>query len=96
MLYDKDAICQAIREKKILTFTYNQKRRSAEPHVLGYNNDGDLTLGAWVTTGVPTPGWRDFHVAKLSGLSIAEAHFERPRPIYNPNDSTLARIICQL
>ncbi len=89
-------ICEAIRDKRVLRFIYNAKVRTAEPHALGYDRDGDLTLSAWLLTGTKPAGWRDFHVAKLSGLTITDARFERPRPGYTPNDSTLERIVCRL
>jgi len=88
-------ICAAIQARQTLTLSYKGSQRTVEPHLLGYDSDGDLTLSAWQVTGT-NPGWRDFHVAKASGLSKAGGNFAGPRPGYNPNDSTLQRIVCRL
>ncbi len=35
-------ICEAIRDKRLLSFTYKYLHRVVEPHILGYDSDGDL------------------------------------------------------
>lgn len=92
----QDTICKAIREQKLLSFMYSGRRREVEPHLLGYDSDGDLTLSAWQLEGGSGQGWRDFHVSKLSGLTIGLTGFAGARPGYNPNDETIARIVCRL
>jgi len=89
------AICQAIENRSVISFIYDGRRRTVEPHTLGYDKEGDLTLTGWQLSGGSGVGWRDFHVAKLSALSTTGVNFERPRPGYNPNDSTLSRIVCR-
>jgi hypothetical protein len=74
-----DTICQAIKEKRVLSFMYDLERRTLEPHVLGYDRDGELKLSGWQLSGGSCKGWRDFQAAKLTGLAITDAHFERPR-----------------
>ena len=86
----------AIGMRSIIEFTYDGSRREAEPHLVGYDADGDATLSAWQLSGGSGQGWRDFHLDKLSGLSITRQTFLRARPGYNPNDSTLVRIVCHL
>ncbi len=92
----QDTICNAIREQKLLSFMYSGRRREIEPHLLGYDSDGDLTLSAWQLEGGSGRGWRDFHVSKLSGLTIGLTGFSGARQGYNPNDETIARIVCRL
>ena len=89
-------ICDAIRERKLLSFLYQGKRREVEPHLLGYDSDGDLTLSAWQLSGGSGQGWRDFHVSKLSGPTKSLTRFLGARPGYNPNDRTLRQIVCRL
>lgn len=91
----KEQICEAIRNKRVISFSYKMQVRVVEPHLLGFDGDGDLTLSAWQTSGLK-PGWRDFHVAKLSGLSATGQTFAKSRPGYNPRDETLERIVCRL
>ncbi len=89
------SLCDAIRDRLVLSISYKGEMRTIEPHLVGYDRDGDLTLSAWQTSG-PRPGWRDFHVAKLSALSTTGRTFAGARPGYNPNDKTLTRAVCRL
>ncbi|WP_367275167.1 WYL domain-containing protein [uncultured Erythrobacter sp.] len=89
-------ICDAIRDRQVISFLYKGRTRTVEPHLVGYDNDGDLTLSAWQLSGGSGQGFRDFHVSKLSGLTISPQTFAGPRPGYNPNDKTLSRIVCRL
>ena len=92
----QQTICDAIAGLQVISFTYNNRIRTAEPHLLGYDHDGDLTLSVWQLSGGSGKGFRDFHVAKLTGLATTGAKFAGPRPGYNPNDKTIARIVCRL
>jgi len=89
-------ICDAIRDKRIISFRYKGAIRTVEPHLVGYDSDGDLTLSAWQLSGGSGQGFRDFHVGKLSGLTITDQAFAGPRRGYNPRDRTLDRIVCRL
>lgn len=91
-----DFICTAIANRSVIEFQYKGQSRTVEPHLLGVDSDGDVTLSAWQLSGGSGQGFRDFHVSKLSGPSTTGATFSGPRPGYNPNDSTLVRIICRL
>jgi predicted DNA-binding transcriptional regulator YafY len=89
-------ICTAINSKSIITFRYDEAVRRVEPHQVGYDHDGDLTLSAWQLSGGSGVDWRDFHIAKMSGLSITGEHFSGPRPGYNPRNRKMRRILCGL
>lgn len=91
----RDTICAAIKNKEVLSFTYSRTVRTVEPHLLGYDGDGDLTLSAWQLSGTGT-GWRDFHVSKLSGLATTGDSFAGPRRGYNPHDETIGQVVCCL
>lgn len=91
-----DKICKAIQAHSILTFRYKGSIRTVEPHTLGYDGDGDLTLCAWQLSGGSGVGFRDFHVQKLSELSTAQQSFSGARPGFRRGDQTLSRILCQL
>ena len=71
-------ICKAIRERRVLSFLYSGTRRTVEPHLLGYDSDGDLTLSAWQLIGTGQ-GWRDFHVSKATVLTITDKTFASAR-----------------
>jgi len=90
----QDIICEAIQGKQLLSFMYENRLRTVEPHLLGYDHSGDLTLSAWQMSGGSGRDWRDFHVSKLSSLAIAQGRSEVPRPGYNPRSEKMARVIC--
>ena len=92
----RDVICGAIAKKKIISFHYDGRLRRVEPHLLGYDIDGDLKLSAWQLSGGSGVGFRDFHVAELSGLTISSDSFAGARRGYNQNDSTMKNIVCRL
>lgn len=92
----QSVICEAIKARRVVTFLYAGKARTVEPHLLGYDKDGDLTLSAWQRSGGSGVGFRDFQVAKLSGLATTAESFERARPGYNPADRTMPRVVCRL
>jgi hypothetical protein len=89
-------ICSAIKSKNIITFLYDGSRRKVEPHQVGYDHSGDLTLSAWQLSGGSGVDWRDFHIAKTSVLSITTERFVGPRPGYNPRNRKMSRILCGL
>lgn len=89
-------VCAAIRDRRLIEFSYKSKRRVVEPHLLGFPASGKLTLSAWQLSGGSGESWRDFHVAEMSNLSMLDEEFSGPRPGYNPNDRTLERIVCRL
>lgn len=89
-------ICEAIRDRAVISFHYKGLIRTVEPHLLGYDSDGDQTLSAWQLNGGSGQGWRDFHTAKITELARTGAHFSAARHGYNPNDQSLSQIVCRL
>lgn len=87
---------RAIEERLVVAFTYDGSARVAQPHALGYDLSGDLTLSAWQTSGRSGEGWRSYHVSKVSGLSIGPATFEGPRPDHNPSGLGFSRVLIAL
>lgn len=89
-------LCNYIRRREVLYFVYDGAGRTVEPHLLGTDADGDLTLSAWQRSG-PTPsGWRDFHVKKMRNISPVGRNFRSARPGYNREDTTIQNIICRV
>ena len=90
------AISGAISRRHVISFSYDGRQRVVEPHLVGIDRDGEMTLIAWQLSGGNGEGWREFHADKLSGLSTTGKRFSDARPGYNPNDPKLDRIICRL
>ncbi|MCF8054431.1 MAG: WYL domain-containing protein [Deltaproteobacteria bacterium] len=73
---------QAIREKRLLKFTYSGHPRIVEPHVLGVNGGVTQFLGYQVdgsSSSGSIPAWRRFDIPRISGISIREGTFSGPR-----------------
>lgn len=85
-------IIDAIRNRRVINFTYDGERRSAEPHCYGIDTKGHEALRAWQRN----KGWRLFHLSEIRQLSVDAATFTGPRPGYNPNDKHMQRIIVAL
>jgi predicted DNA-binding transcriptional regulator YafY len=95
-MVSSQVVCAAIQARQVVTFTYKFKVRTVEPHAVGYDSDGDLTLCGWQLAGGSGQDFRDFHLDKATSFSTTGTTFAMPRPGYNRNDPTLSRILCQL
>lgn len=89
-------ICQAIDERRVLSFIYKASVRTAEPYILGYEQHGHLTLSAVQRTGGSGIGFRTFPIDGISALKVTEKKFSGTHPEYNPRDRFFARIICKV
>lgn len=73
----------AIRDKRLVTFVLDRRRRVAEPHDYGIMNRVPR-LFFWQTGGEsrsrPPTGWRWATLAKISQLEILDQTFAGPRP----------------
>ena len=79
-------LTRALREHRVVAFSYHGHERKAEPHALGKGTEDKPVLLAWQTGGgsqtEPPPGWRVFLLADITGLTLTEATFAKPRPDY--------------
>jgi predicted DNA-binding transcriptional regulator YafY len=89
-----DLLVQAIREKRVLRFTYRGHARVVEPHAYGRNTKGEAVLHAFQTEGTsasrPPPGWRTFTASAIEQLKVGELSFAQARDGYSPNELRLA------
>ncbi len=86
----------AIRQRRVVEFAQVGGSRSVEPHALGYDRDGRLTLTGWQLSGKSGTGLRDFQVGSMRLLRVTERRFDGPRPDYDPDRSGLCRVVCQV
>ena len=96
----KDTLCDAISNRRILSFTYDGLPRVVEPHLLGDRTTGKMGLSAYQIDGQSksntVPDWRPFTVSKIQDLEVTGRSFSGTRPGYNPNDSRMTVIHCRL
>jgi hypothetical protein len=86
-------LLQAIREKRVLRFTYRGHARVVEPHAYGRNTKGDAVLHAFQTEGGsasrPPPGWRTFSADAIESPELGERTFAQAHDGYSPNELRL-------
>lgn len=84
-------ITQAIRDRRVLVFRYEDLDRTVEPHLYGVHRDsGNEILVAWQVGGFShsgdRPGWRNFLASDVRQLRLLDETFATPRAGYNPSD----------
>jgi len=93
-------ICNAIRDRKVIRFYYNGGFRTVEPFCHGISTAGHDILRGWQTGGYSesgeSQGWKLFRVDDMSSLTITDEVFEGRRPRYNPSDSAMTTIYCNV
>lgn len=97
-----EVICQAIREKRLLQFSYDGGTRVVEPHQLAYNQKGNIALSAYWVRGYSesqdmSKRWREYLTDLMSSIIALNENFVGPRPGYKrtPNKS-FHSAICEL
>jgi hypothetical protein len=88
-------IVESISSKRRISFTYNGKRRIAEPQCYGMGTRGTELLRVHQIQGGVQPEPL-FDVAKISDLVVLDEHFTQPGPNYKRNDSAMKLVFAQL
>lgn len=90
----------AIRLRKIISFYYNGGTRNVEPYCYGISTAGNELLRAYQIGGYSqsgkSVGWKLFRVSNISNLKVIDKSFENIRPEYNPRDSAMTTIYCNV
>lgn len=94
------SLCEAIREKRILTFVYDGHPRVVEPHCYGLTRTGKEAIRCYQTGGSgvrpdATP-WHLMSVSKMIGLQVLTESFLSSRPGYRRGDDHMTTIYEQL
>lgn len=82
-----ESLVRAIREKRLLHFTYGGHARVVEPYAYGVTAEGVPVLHGYQVAGgsasKPPPGWRTFTAADIADLLVTERSFRRTRGDYS-------------
>ena len=97
----KSLICEAIKNKNVIEFSYNGHKRVVEPHCYGmHKNTNNEVLCAYQISGYSSSGkghpWRLYTISGMSKIVISGEKFNKPRNGYKKNDSRMLRIFCQI
>lgn len=94
------AICRAISELHLLSFSYRGYPRVVEPHAHGVSKAGNDVLRCFQVSGGSESGkvvdWKLMLVDEMSGLTVLSDSFSAPRPGYKPGDRGMVQIYCEL
>lgn len=95
-----DVICSAIKSKKLISFDYDNGVRIVEPYCYGISRTGKEVLRAYQVDGESTSGefigWKLFSLKKVCNIKILNQQFNTTREGYNPQDSVMTEIFCNL
>jgi len=97
----EDRLCEAIDDRRVVTFNYNWRYRKVEPYFVGEHDGEDESMvrtfqvaGESVSGGIPD--WRLFRLRRISNLVITEESFSPRRAQYEPNDPDMSDCVCRL
>jgi hypothetical protein len=95
-----DLICEAIRCKKLLQFSYGNHLRMVEPHIFGQDSAGRDILSAYLVGGYSESGkepyWRFYFLSKIPLLTMLDEPFPGPRQGFNPKEPRIPKVYCCL
>jgi hypothetical protein len=85
----RDQLITAIQQRKVVEFTYAGKPRHVQPAAYGVGNrKGKETLHGYQFGGDShegfLPAWRNFHVEKITDLTVLDQVFGPNPPGFNP------------
>ncbi len=90
-------LMSALREQRVLAFTYNGQPRVVEPQAYGLSVAGKHVLRAYQRSGGSHSNSQEarklFEVAKNQKLRKTNERFAGARPGHNPNDSARLRFL---
>ena len=92
-------IINAISNKKLVRFNYNDLTRVVEPHCYCNTVKGDEALRACQVGGNSStglPGWKLFHLSKIGSIQILDENFNDARPDYKPGDKGMQVIYIEI
>ena len=93
-------ICDTIRDRCVLEFTYQGRPRVVEPHAYGISRASNEVIRCYQTGGTSSsdtvPCWRLMEVSQIESLTVTEEHFVGERPGYAKGDKGMSTIFCEL
>mgnify|MGYP006431148283 CR=1 FL=1 len=97
----RELLCQAIENRRVVTFQYHWHFREVEPYYLGtHQEEQELMVRTFQIGGESEsgglPDWRLFRLGRITDLSVTDESFEPRRTQYEPNDPDLIDPVCQV
>lgn len=94
------AVCAAITGRRRLRFEYDGRERIVEPYGHGWTTAGAEIISGYQigghSVGGQVPGWKMFHVAKMTVVRDAGGAFARSQPDYEPGKLRISALCCRV
>ncbi|MDO8446413.1 MAG: hypothetical protein Q7T53_10000 [Deltaproteobacteria bacterium] len=94
------AIIKAIKEKRCLSFMYDNHPRVVEPHCYGITRKEKEAIRCYQIRGtgkrLNESPWHLMTLDKIMSLQLLEETFDKPRHGYNKGDEHMIKILCEL
>jgi len=92
----RNIIIDAIKNRQLFEFTYNEHLRIVEPHTFGIYSNGNVILVTYQIDGTSdagkVPDWQPFTFSKIQNLQILNNTFSGVRNGYKKEDSRFQTI----
>ena len=92
-------IIEAIENRNVIQFYYENELRVVEPHCYGMTTAGNEGLRAFQIDGYSSSGkmgWKMYDLGKVENIEILEDTFKIPRPGYKKGDRGMDEIFVDL
>lgn len=92
-------IIEAIENKNVIQFYYENELRVVEPHCHGITTAGNEGLRAFQIDGYSSSGkmgWKMYDLGKAKNIEILEDTFQNHRPGYKRGDKGMDKIFSEL
>jgi hypothetical protein len=93
-------LMSALKERRVLTFTYKGQPRVVEPQAYGLSVAGNQVLRAFQREGGSNSKSKEnrklFEVAAIQNLRKSNERFSGARPGHNPNDNAMVEVFAAL
>jgi predicted DNA-binding transcriptional regulator YafY len=91
-------ICRAIRERRLLRFSYEGGDREIEPYCHGFSREAQELLRGYQIAGASrsgeSTGWKTFRVDRMSAVAVCFTTFPPDRTGYGQSDNHMATLHC--
>ena len=95
----RDLLCQAITGKFLVQFKYDGRTRIVEPFCCGRSTAENYVLRGFQIRGSDKTKplcWRLYELSEMSQLNVTQHSFKGKRADYDPQDSAITEIFCQI
>ena len=92
-------INEAIENRNVIQFYYENELRVVEPHCYGITTAGNEGLRAFQTDGYSSSGkmgWKMYDLGKAENIEITNDTFQNPRIGYKKGDKGMDEIFIEL